>query len=78
MSGFYELHDGAAKTVGVFRTLDDLIKALTPEQLSLFTKVFYVPMQLAFDGTAAGGVISVRGGPVEVPIEEILSAKEDR
>lgn len=76
LQGFYELHDSAKKTVGVFYDRDELVRALNGIEVSLFTKVFFVPMSLAWDGTSAQGIIRVTGSPREVPINELLSTKE--
>lgn len=78
--GFYELHDTAARTIDVFRIREELVDWLDGRPPTLFLRVFHVPVRLATDGTAQQGVLNVTvraGNPVEIPIDELLSTKED-
>jgi len=68
---FYELH--GLQTVQVFFSREELIRKVETEPLSLFMRVFHVPLTYKLDGSSRQGVIRITGNPVEVPIEDVLA-----
>ena len=73
---FYELADMADRTRRVFRSARELADHVKENPLSMFMRVFKIPMKLATDGTAQQGVLNVSvraGNRFEVTIEEVLT-----
>jgi hypothetical protein len=72
---FYELADTASQTLRVFHKRKELVLHVERNPLSMFMRIFKVPMRFASDGTAQQGMLNVRvrtGDPFEVSVEDVL------